>query len=272
MITDPDHQHTPTTGTAESPHWNVPHKLDTGQTRTWRISDLILAVLYENNEWHVSHGYNREKHTPFADNNFQRWTVSETTPVATLTPALPQLPVVIRPEQKIDIPPDEEVTVYVGLPGSIKITVGEKPPLDLCSIPCEILSKTWFGTHTSGEPALSLKTKARRNAETIPGKCHTIICPVKIKNTASETLRFERLCLRTTHLSLYQIGEQLWTNQTNVCYFDGSRTSEIHYDQTAPDVAGPDPRLLQLPQTTPGSRGLVMKTFNNIRSLTGWDA
>jgi len=156
-------------------------------------------------------------------------------PELRLFPALPNRPVVVRPEVPYTILPGERVQFYVGVPLWVNllsakgVTVLEEPVIRL--------SSTWFGTPMDGELAYAMRTLAKRQVADLDFHPWRAVCPVRIKNQSKEKLSFERICLRVQYLDLYQDTRQgIWTNHSGVTVRGGENIwSRISYARSAPE-------------------------------------
>lgn len=157
-------------------------------------------------------------------------------PELKLLPALPNRPVVVRPEVPYTILPGERVQFYVGVP--LWIHLQSKDDVMLVEEPVVRLSNTWFGTPMEGELAYAMRTMAKRQLEDLDFHPWRAVCPVRIKNQRKERLTFERICLHVQYLDLYQDArEGIWTNESGVTVREGSDNnwSRISYARSAPD-------------------------------------
>lgn len=164
-------------------------------------------------------------------------------PTVKLLPAMPNRPVVVRPEVPYTILPSEKVQFYVGVPLWIHLK-SDKDVL-LMEEPVMRLSNTWFGSPMEGELAYAMRTMAKRQVQDLDFHPWRAVCPVRIKNQTKDKLTFERICLRVQYLDLYQdpVGG-IWTNDSGVTVRgDDNNWSRISYARGAPDELK-SPRLL----------------------------
>jgi hypothetical protein len=212
------------------------------------IGDLQLWVQRVDDEWHLGAHYTADSTEGGLDTAkleiikepwpkevcVSRWVTAATGEKLHMLPVVPDLPVVVRPEQPIHLAPGRRLEFFLTVPAWIRVSAGGKKPLDLAEFPTEILSKTWFGDPTEGELSYSLTTLARPKLETLPVQSHMLTCPVVARNTSKDSLVFERICVRMPHLRTYQGVSRLWTNQLRV-NFKGHRTgSTVDYDIDPP--------------------------------------
>jgi len=165
------------------------------------------------------------------------------TPELKLLPALPNRPVVVRPEVPYTILPGERVQFYVGVP--LWVNLLSKNDVSVLEEPVLRLSNSWFGTPMDGELAYAMRTLAKRQAADLDFHPWRAVCPVRVKNQSKEKLSFERICLRVQYLDLYHDPvEGIWTNDSGVTVRGGDNNwSRISYAKSAPDELK-DPRLL----------------------------
>ncbi|HQU74499.1 MAG TPA: hypothetical protein PLG66_19495, partial [Calditrichia bacterium] len=91
--------------------------------------------------------------------NWQRWTLGKRHGQLEIVPALPDLPLVINPEDPLHLPPGIECQIYVSIPLWVELQIGKN---SLLRVPTLQLSKTWFGNFVAGELCYALTTRARR--------------------------------------------------------------------------------------------------------------
>jgi len=159
-----------------------------------------------------------------------------------MQPRFPDRPVLVRPEFPYTLLPGERVQFYVMVP--VWVCIGRKGEPPVLEQPVLNLSKTWFGSPTSGEFCYSIRTSAHREGETLEAGSWQAICPVRIRNQSKETVSFERLCLRVKYLSLYQHATRgLWANESSVIFRGGDHWSRVAYARNPPAELGEVTRL-----------------------------
>lgn len=217
--------------------------VEKGTVCQWQIGPLDVWVQHQGDEWQIATG---KAHTPDAGEErltsavhtvdapagleWRRWVVSDPADAVRLKPAMPDRPVVVRPEYPIRLPPKQQALFYLSIPVWVQVTVNDGK-LVLCEQPSMPLSNIWFGDYASGELCYSLKTRARRDVDADHLHPHRAICPVSVSNRAQTELDFQRLCIRVSHLRIEERGDRLWTNQVNVTFRGEDQASRIDYQK-----------------------------------------
>jgi hypothetical protein len=199
--------------------------------------------------------------------SWQRWTSGNESPVVQFVPALPDKPVVVRPEASIKVPSKQQALFFVGIPLWIRITAGENRALSLCEVPTVVLSKTWFGDTISGELGFALRTRAMRDLSAVEPLTSRATCAVSINNVSAADLDFQRLSLHVENLGLFRSELRLWTDQVNVTYRGEGQVSQIGFSDGPPQMEGSCERIAD-PRVRP-DKNLLKKSFQVMRMLTG---
>jgi len=148
---------------------------------------------------------------------------AETPNTIAVTPALPDRPVVVRPESALEIAPHERVTLYVSSPTwmALKLEVRrtrrgrqEAAPVVLTELPTFRPSDTWFGASTrEGELCYAVRTAARLEPADLPLRPHRAVTPVTVENQGTTPLPITRIAVPMPFLALYLDRQgRLWTD------------------------------------------------------------
>jgi hypothetical protein len=257
--------------------WDPVH-LDFEHPRVWQLGPLKFWVRNDRDEWRLGVARFPDdrrtrlcavRDTPPEDIEWSRWVVGENCVALRLSPLLPDYPIVVRPESQLGILPGNKALFFVLLPIWIQVNAVEKDGRvqPLCELPTFVSSKTWFGDPLSGELAYSLKTLARKAIEPGEPGVHQASCPVYINNTASVDLIFTRLCIRVSHLSLFEDADHLWTNEVYVGYRGKESISQIRYFDKPPSYGGK-----KVPVGTPRKKigkSFAQKSFDTFKFFAG---
>ncbi len=182
-----------------------------------------------------------------------------------LVPALPDKPIVVRPESVISIMPGREARLYCSIPLWLRFVSRQQAKQELLhEVPSLQLSKIWFGDPLSGELCYSLDSQLSRSYEGFPPSSLSAVCPLQVRNGATERLLFERICVHVEHLNLYGSRDRLWTNQVNVLFRGADQVSQVTLSMKPPK----DTSLIT-PQRVKVSRSFIKKSFNFLRQVTG---
>ena len=207
------------------------------------LGPLSITLLRHYDEWRVStscakeHGIHGDegKSEDLPDTlEWQRWDCHDDDSRICLTPALPNLPVIAKPNTSLSIAPGGNALFYIGIPMDLEIQGECGGNLHkLISIPSETLSKTWHGDRSAGEVCYSLKTRARRNFDPSEWLDHDIIISVDLHNESQDTFEFERLFLDLGHFSIFSHEKRLWTNACRIRITENDEEgNDITYDST----------------------------------------
>jgi hypothetical protein len=208
-----------------SSSWWGPSKVQPGQTGYWRIGPLRLWIQRLEGEWRIVHeqgsdsldaSLEREMPVEAGDllsrEDVCRYVFPDSSGNLVLGVALADRPVVSTSDKPLNVPPGEEVTLYVSSLLWVCIDAG-KPAKRLTEIPVFRPSDTWFGSDTQeGELCYAIKTFHRVKLDDIPVRPHRATTAVLVRNRAETMLKLERMRLPAPNLSLFQTEDgRLWT-------------------------------------------------------------
>jgi hypothetical protein len=208
----------------------------------WEAGTLRLWAKREHHEWRVMSIRQEEREemslsqseAPPIGGTWKRWAFKAEAALITASPAMPERPVVVRPDAPLCIPRGNEVLFFVSIPISLQLHLGGHKKLLIHEEPTLILSQTWFGDPTAGELGYALRTGGSRDLEGVKKGQHRAICPILIRNTSEEELHFEKICLRAMHVNIYRGTHRLWTQQIQVSYRGENKFSEINIAKEPP--------------------------------------
>jgi hypothetical protein len=224
----------------------VPH----GESRRWQIGPLLLIVRRLTHEWRVVRaGSGMASETALevsasavaepepAGALISRYATFSTAETLVLTPVLPDLSVVSRPERPIRVLPRQNVTIYVGSP--IWIRLEEAPHTLLEELPPTTPTKTWWGPNTmEGEPCYATRTHGRLQLEDAAQFPHRAITAVEVQNASDDSLLIERLNLPVRRLSLYAARDgRLWTENVRLERASHQEFAQLSVDDSPPSSA-----------------------------------
>lgn len=186
-----------------------------------------------------------------------------------LSPAFPDRPVIVKPEDDFWLLRGAEARIFVRVPLWLRLETVEEDPSVLLTEPTVVLSDTWWGSPVDGELGYYLETRARRSILDEEFLEHVCICPVQLVNDSDTDFLVTRFALRTLFLGIYRDGDRLWSNVTRVRYRGEALDSALDVDHgpppeaESPSVARPAERVM--------ARGFTARTFSRLRSsLGGW--
>ena len=205
--------------------WWGDYEIGSKETRRWQIGPMSLWVTRGEGEWRIATAEGDDPldsrlsvaetgEEPVGDDvNAKRFAVRGDDRIVRLTPGLPDRPLVVKAASPFFIARTQEVTLYVSSPLWLRVYSGEDDH-ELLDIPLVRPSDTWFGPNTmSGEMCYASQSSARMHLENLPVRPHRSISALRIRNSATSTLQFERLKVPVQHLSLFASEKgHLWTD------------------------------------------------------------
>lgn len=191
-----------------------------------------------------------------------RWILDEQVESFRLRPLLPDRPLIVRPESPVCLMPEQTVRFFIDIPLWLELSFGGKAAKGL-EIPSLRLSNSWFGTPTSGELCYAMKTPARLHQQDLEPSVQRAVFPLEVMNRSTETLNFERLCIRPQHLSIYEGKTSLWTNRGRASYRGADTWSRVAYAAGLPGFDGVKRRVGRAREKT--RRGGIQKTFDSFK-------
>ncbi len=214
----------------KSRRWWGTYQVEDGQSKFWRIGNVVVCVDRVTNEWHIAscpvgnisdlpdqdsddpHNFK----IPFDKLNFKTFTFHTQAEIE-LKPVLANLPLASKLERPIYIPGGEDILLYISSPVWVRVQTGTTNII-LDEIPTLVLSDTWFGPNTrEGELCYAGHTHCSPHLKDIPSGSDRIISPMLIKNHARELLKLENISVPLPYLSVYSDKDNfLWTEQLNV--------------------------------------------------------
>ncbi len=256
--------------------WWGSFQVEEGQSKFWRIGNVIVCVDRFQNEWHVAgcpvsilQGPVDEDDSkltiPFNDLNFKTFTF-KTEAEINIKPVLPDMPLASKLPQPLYIPAGESILLYVSSPVWIRIETG-KTNIILDEIPTFVLSETWISHNNStiaGEICYSGHTHCSSYLKEIPSGPDRIISPMLIKNDSEETLKLEKISVPLPYLSVYSDAENfLWTEQLYV-FKDGNDNPEVEVAKGPPKALDEIYRLTKARKELPTNTSLRRLFMSNL--------
>lgn len=161
-----------------------------------------------------------------------------------LTPVLPDRAVVVDTDYAYRVLPGTRSRVYCRIPVSIRIASESDPSVVIAELPTVTLSSTWFGPFTEGELCYALSSKIRRVLDSSLNEPHLLFCPIEIINKSTTELQFEKVCLRTERLSIYQAAEAMWADETRIVWHGSDHDTDVSTHKGIPAEAGGHAKVL----------------------------
>lgn len=222
--------------------WWGDFSLPADQWCTWQIGPMTLSARTTTDEWRVAWQAGQDAsdnevavHIPSEAEpdplhvEMARFALEQPGTALRLQPRLADLPVVVRPETALWIPPDETAVLFVGTLLWVAISqAGDDRPV-LIEMPSFRPSDTWFGNNTRfGELCYASKTRARTRAALLGHMPHRAITPVEITNGGDDMLNVEQLRIPVTALRLHETPDhRLWTDAISFTRKHGLGSAEF---------------------------------------------
>jgi hypothetical protein len=252
-----------------------PKQLEPGDFHFWQAGTLQLwAKRAPEHEWRIATSRageelneisSGEDPPPPSDAAWKRWAFKEEDATLHVLPAMPDMPVVARPDSPVRIPRGNEITFFVSIPFFLQAHVGPANEIFIYEEPTVVLSKTWFGEPTGGELSYALRTSASRDLQGIKPGQHRVVCPVIVRNRSTEELNFQKICIRSMHVNIHAGATRLWTEEIEVTYLGQNSFSEVTFGKEPPAY---EPTLGVLaPARETLARNFLKKSFSSLLSL-----
>ena len=260
-----------------SRRWWGSYEIEAGQSRFWRVGNIVICVDRFSNEWYIaSSQVDSLEDLPEADKdsaatklniphdklNFKTFTF-RTQAQLSLTPVLPDRPLASTLERPLYIPGDEEILLYVSSPVWVRVETGNANII-LDEIPTFILSDTWLSTNTiEGQLCYAGYTHCSAHLKTLPSGPDRIISPLFIRNYSKKLLLLTKLTVPLPYLSVYSDADNfLWTEQLYL-YREGDHHPEVEV------AKGPPKALAEITCLSPARKELIAtsglkKFFNSL--------
>lgn len=249
---------------SESSPWRTVLRLDEMAEQTLTFGALSLRVKFEDQDVWIASSHQGEAAT-WEDPAWSRWPAGSFKSLA-FELLFPDLPIVVKPQVDLLLYPRAEMGIYVACPLWVRVFLKGRENAVLADYPSQILSQTWFGTNTvEGDVCYWVPSDATRSVPWVPEM--TSICPVDIRNTSSEELNIQRVCLRVAHLTLYwEKGKgRFWSDRTRIDFRGRHGKSEFSVTGQVPQEVEKGHKLAS-PREHSLSR-LVAMTFATVRDF-----
>jgi len=247
--------------------WWGTHRFDDEQLIRWTIGPLTLWVRALEHEWRVLHEQSTDPtldtvarddaaEPPGDTEQVERFGFSASREPLRLEPALPDRPLVARPEMPLSVLARHEVVIHVSLPLWIALFHdGDRTPM--LEVPTVQLSNTWFGGPTRpGGLCYALRTRARLHLENQPINTLRAWSSVTIRNRADEHLRLERMRIPTPELSLFydRASGRFETETVTIERKQGRDLADVKFGE---GPSGSDAELVRAPREQPERTGIM---------------
>lgn len=224
----------------------------------WSANEIWVASRYR--AWPTSQG----DESVSAELSWSRWALNENDTDIDVSPALPSTPVLFKPDDPYRIVLGASTRIYTRIPLWLQIRT-TKGKILLTEIPTVTMSNTWFGSSVDGERCLSHNSSVRRFLTDDFFLPHLASCTLEVKNSSPSELRFEKICLRTENMALYDHDGNLWTDITTIMYKGVGGDGEIETGGKPPIEAN-GATLISTPRVHKSSN-IAVRTFELLRDI-----
>ncbi len=186
-----------------------------------------------------------------------------------VVPRTPDLPVVLRSSELIELASNAKVSFEVYLPLWIQLVHTGRPERKMVEgvlddVPSVALKRSWFGNRESGEVAYSWRfTACARQSY----QRHFLTVPVSIVNRSNAVLRFESFLLRVIHLSVFSDDDRLVTNGVTVVFKGTEQLSQISFEND--DAILSRGGIRRSGPRESSSSDIIRRSFSWLRELAG---
>ena len=182
-----------------------------------------------------------------------------------IAPALPVKPMVFK-GTGLNVLPEQKITLFLKIPLTFQIYFSKIHPENLLKeIIYKRLSNTWFGEPDTGEPAFTLGSEYFLDFNEIEINGFEAICPVSVKNGASENLNVQRLIIRDEFLTLYKNNDKIVTSHVQIDFKGKEIIGSVDY-QYSKAFNGEKQEILAKPRNVAG-KGHVKLNFHFMKTM-----
>lgn len=239
--------------------------LQIGDLHCWIISNekqVHMTSIHQANNDGVGFG-----DQPPETDQWDCWTMKEGINTIRLTPILPDLSVVVKPEMTIRLLPDVAVKIYIQVPVWVRFEAEQgKNRIPLTERPSIVLSSTWFGDFAGGELCYWVTSGVQFQANTENEPLHMAVCPVNLLNKSDSELEITRLKIRVGSLTLFREQQQLWSDDIQIIYKGESDLSQIKVSGKPPSEAS-NTELIAKPRDG-GKKSFTSRTFTSLLNIS----
>ena len=246
-----------------------------GMIREWQIGPLSFSVERTQSEWKIALDRNEAQQDRLTCGleestidliDIKRWVASDNEYELYLEAALPDRPLIVRPDSPLIMLPGQKAMFFIGIPIWIRVKTRQDIKSTLIEIPSIILSNSWFGPPTDGELCYSMRTSAKLEIKELTSRPYRAVCPLEVRNAAQTPLEIQRICLRPEMLPIFQGKTHLWTASGRVTYLGENEWSRVVYGNNAPSFEA-DSGIVGEPRVKM-ARGFLAKTFQSILAFS----
>lgn len=208
------------------------YSIENGSFMDWELPGMGLRARRLEDEWQLARPDIDE------EGEWKRFVCGRDYDEIRFTPATPDRPVVVNPENEVNILPGHSARFFLILPAWIQVDLyrgGRRSPI--MDFPVNEPSGTWFGSPQDGTLSYSITTHAHRRGESYeppPVSSLEIITPLTVKNRSEDLLLLRDLNIHCEFLRVYRGSTANWTNEVQISFFGGRQPSKVQYIEKAP--------------------------------------
>lgn len=265
-----------TTGSRNATSWWGQYEIGPGQARPWRFGALELTASWQPPEWRIAYAHQLEStddevvigepaiassRAELGTSDVLRVMATDASGKISLSPALADRPVVVRPETSVLVLPGALIQLFLSTALWLRVEVGD-PPHAVLDVPFSRPTDTWFGPSTlQGELCYAVRVNAQTRLEDLPVVSNRAVTRVLVENQTRDGFSLERLNVPAPNLSLYADATgHLWTQTMTVRLRSQATLAEIDFGDGPPDTAK-EPHPVADPRT-PLSRNILERAIN----------
>lgn len=250
------------------------HTIESDTNYILALGELKILVKKSGKEWLIKSDIN----TDYSGNEFA--TTQENLPESdckviisdknnglSILPALPDKPLVIRPEMELKLQPKSSIQLKLQIPVWVQLYHGSiKTENRIHEESTKALSKTWIGEPDNGLLAYALRINPLVQSDEATEGANYASCLMKISNESTSILDFQRLLLHVDQLTIYINQDKLYTNNVHVKFKGENAISDLHYSSNKPEFVE-NARKISDPRNSE-MRSALRRSFYFIKSLT----
>ena len=243
------------------------HQIQPGKTKVIDIGCVQLTATRQKEGWHLVTADNCPDDNIDLDESSTISDFFQTGKSNSLiiAPALPVKPMVFK-GSGLNVLPGQKITMFLKIPLTFQIYFSKIQPENLLrEITYKQMSNTWFGEPDSGEPAFTLGSEYYLDFNEMKISDFEAICPITVKNIASDNLNVQRLIIRDENLTLYKNGDNMVTSHVLIEFKGKDAVSSVDY-QYSKQYNGEKQEILAKPRNSSG-KNLLKLNFHFMKPI-----
>ncbi|MHC5037002.1 MAG: hypothetical protein ACYTHM_06790 [Planctomycetota bacterium] len=250
------------------------YDIEPDEVSSWKIGPLWIWAVCTDAEWRfawdrVEDGaQGRKRMTPPPETDWARCATGETGTRLKFLPVLPDLFLSTKLEAPLRILSGARIRLFIHVPVWVRILLPEKQGCILGELATRVLTRSWTGDVTGGEPCYAKRSRAPTTVDEGNLPPESVTSPVELVNRAPDDLTVENILLRLPYLGIYTARGTLWTDTTHIIYKGPGEFESVQEDGTLPvECAGGE--SLSVPRARPRA-GLAALRFSPLKAISEW--